>query len=94
MWRPEGWKNPYETYEVPKIRCSEECNVRHFTYEAGADAIYQSAYDKGRKDEREDLKKDGDFIDIRGYGTQNVYYPKLLIKPAIGYVVFIPEEVL
>ena len=32
------------------------------------------------------------YINIQGYGTQNVYYPKLLIKPAMGYVVFIPEE--
>lgn len=95
MYRPDGWKNPYSI--LPKHMEREyPVTIEWDAYEAGADAMYQPAYDKGKEDGKKEvleaLKKDGDYINIQGYGTQNVYYPKLLIKPAMGYVVFIPEE--
>lgn len=49
--RPDGWLNPYnksgflhpDSYEIAE-------KMVHDAYEAGADAIYEPAYQKGKKD--------------------------------------------
>lgn len=67
MWRPEGWKCPYLGRKAQRY------------FELGADAMYQPAYRKGRKDAREALRK-GASININ---------TKALGK---GKWVFLPDE--
>ena len=73
-WRPLNWdkivKEEYMYYGGDRE-----------IFEEGVDAMYEPAYQKGRKDEREALKRTG----IKGYG--NVVDG---VAPA-GYLVFIEE---
>ena len=76
MWRPkEGWKNPHEVIYKPGINSAVDV-AEGQAYEAGADAMYQPAYDKGKADLLEALKK-------KGLANE---------KGVRGYLVFIPEE--
>jgi hypothetical protein len=81
MYRPEGWKNPYVEYheDFGYLVQDDEFDA----YEAGANAMYQPAYDKGREEEREALRRKGN---SRGGRVEND------IVFGTGTWVFIPEE--
>jgi len=83
MLRPKNWDKI-----KPKFLDKDEDRKDIFDsgVEAGADAMYQPAYDKGRKDEREALKQNGDRLEgqkRRGYIWDKAMY---------GWLVFIPEK--
>lgn len=49
MWRPEGWENPHrDTGDRYGL-------AFHNAYEAGADAMYQPAYEKGKAEGKTEL---------------------------------------
>ena len=90
--RPDGWVNPY----MGKVG-GDLGNV----FEAGADAMYEPAYQKGRSDEREELRARGlygeyceDFIVSSRVKPDEpdwaeAFFATLENK---GTLVFIPEE--
>lgn len=79
MWkdnRPEGWK----TIPLWSRLCDGiPITSRHDAYEAGADAMYQPAYDKGKADLLEALIEKG---------TPHVNIP----DNQVGVIVYIPIE--
>lgn len=53
-WEYGAWREDERFLRNPPVIVEERL---YNAYEAGADAMYQPAYDKGRKDEREALRK-------------------------------------
>ena len=101
MWRPEGWKNPHEIEYKPGVNSAVDV-AEGLAYEAGADAMYEPAYQKGRKDEREELKASGaliaDLCEIQCWGLNEKREHQFLLWKANvagtfrGRLVFIPDE--
>ncbi len=84
MWRPkEGWAKPKIINNPLHCLAPQEC-AKSF-YEAGADAMYEPAYEKGKKDGKkellETLRKTGGHVDA-------------WVEPARqkGVWVFIPDD--
>jgi len=78
-WRPENWKEIVNDYKDP-----DATYYSSYDFEAGADAMYQPACGKGRKDEREVLKEQGEHIEA--YQTFQEY------PQVSGTYVFIPDK--
>ncbi|KKK76770.1 hypothetical protein LCGC14_2860290 [marine sediment metagenome] len=76
MYKPEGWKNPFD--ECVPLDLSDK--MARDAYESGADAMLEGLVKSSRR------------VDINEYGGVNCYFPYLLTIPAKGYLVFIPEE--
>ena len=94
-WRPPDWKRFDEKYGDLSSTVYNPMSIQTplnipDAYEAGADAMYEPAYQKGRRDEREALRKGGVHIDNpspgRKAGTINFK------KRITGTNVFIPDE--
>ncbi|KKL56455.1 hypothetical protein LCGC14_2245260 [marine sediment metagenome] len=89
-WRPEGWVNPYPItarYDDPRYMDGKA----HESFEAGADAIYEPAYQKGYDEAKlEDLflKEQQTLSEIK-IGQDRVENWKKRKK----WIAFIPEEV-
>ena len=87
-WRPTGWINEWAT--VPAY--DKDFNTEYRAFEAGADAMYEPAYQKGRREEREALRKEG--TNTREAITSSTPSTLLLEVPKgyFGTYVFIPDE--
>ena len=88
-WRPADWKNP-ELLVHDEDVAGQPNVIRRFyischesnIYEAGADAIYQPAYDKGKAEGKDEL--------LEALKKQGKYAPKHGPDDPAGYLVFIP----
>ncbi len=93
-WRPKEWKNPLVVIE-------QSCVISDATpsqiFEAGADAMYEPAYNKGKEDGKKELmealKKSEDYIESVFPDTETLVYGKWVkVKSRKGWLVFIPDE--
>jgi len=96
--RPGNWENPYES-EVKAILNrggyrgslpTENLERKSKIFEAGADAMYEPAYNKGRKDEREALKVEGKYTKYHRLSTPLPGYKQP--RRIKGWLVFIPDK--
>lgn len=81
-WRPEGWERIHES------DCSQNGCECHSDFEAGADAMYQPAYDKGKAEGKGELLEalKGQSVPCDKGEKPNV------ASPTNGHWCFIPEE--
>ena len=63
MWRPSDWKNPYELKRKEERLYAEGGDMSFIAklekarvFEAGADAMYKPAYEKGRRELLKELR--------------------------------------
>ena len=93
-WRPEGWKNLYGTIEFtghPQIDADlYVMALMARAYEAGADAMYEAAYQKGKAEGRKELLNE-----LRNKGKRQTEIMNLFtgeITRQAGTLVFIPDD--
>ena len=98
MYRPEGWERPHKFMAIPSLevlaKAQDTDAVKFYqneSYEAGADAMYEPAYEKGKRDMLERLRSSGQRVDVKEW-IGNCYVPYLLVIPTKGTLVFIPDD--